>query len=88
MQMQPYERDFALRGQEVIDDTNAHTGVFYALQVVTATAVSAMTWADGYNVNTGKDWSDVGTIPAGTLLKGQFTSITLSSGTAIAYRQE
>lgn len=88
MQMQFYERDWAMRGQEVIDDTSAHTGTFYALHVVTATAVSAMTFAAGYNVNSGKDWSDVGTIPAGTLLKGQFTSITLSSGTAIAYRQE
>lgn len=87
MQTRAYERDFALNGQEIIDDTSAHTGTFYALQVVTATAVSAMTFASGYNVNSGKSWADVGTIPAGTLLRGQFTSITLSSGTAIAYRQ-
>lgn len=87
MRTQPYERDWALHGSDIIDDTAAHTNGasgYYALQVVAATVVSAMTWAVPGNHD--GSWVDLGTIPAGTELKGHFTSITLASGKVVAYR--
>lgn len=78
--------DHAWGGQEIIDDTAAHTGYFSGLLAVTDTVVSAMTWADNYDVNAGKSWANLGTIPGGTYLPGKFTSITFTSGTGIAIR--
>lgn len=80
--------DHAWAGQEIIDDTAAHAGDFSGLRVITATVVSAMTFESGYNVNAGKTWANLGTIPAGTYLPGKFSSITLASGTAIAVRKK
>lgn len=72
-------------GFEFVSDTSAHTptsgNVFVAVQIVNDTVFSAIagTGITG-NTFTGN------TISAGTIIFGRFTSITLTSGKAIAYK--
>jgi hypothetical protein len=71
-------------GGKIITGTTEVTGKFGAIQALSATVVAAAT-----TVSPGKL---VGTmaalpIPAGTTIFGNFTSITLTSGTVIAYNQ-
>lgn len=73
-------------GQEVIIDTAAHTGNFYALQITADAVISAVTYDAGYTMGE-KDWTDLGTVTDGTMLMGHFTSVTLASGKAIAHRR-
>jgi len=68
-----------------VTGTSATAGLFGAMQVVSAAVVSAMTWADD-NQHTG-DWSDLASIPAGTMLYGEFDSITLTSGEVVLYKR-
>lgn len=74
--------DMALMGgSDFIDDTNAHTretrGGWNAIQAV-ATAVATV-------VDSGTTKTSV-PLPAGIIIYGQFTSITLASGKVMAYR--
>lgn len=68
-------------GGIVIDDTDEHTPTspynFIAIQVLSEAVVTA----EG-NI---EDMESV-TIPAGMTVVGEFTSITLASGTVIAYQ--
>jgi hypothetical protein len=69
------------KGGVLITDTNAHTGNFMAIAALDVDAViSAMTLASGW---TGSMVGQI--IPAGTSIVIGFTSVTLSSGSAIAY---
>lgn len=82
----PRFTDHAWAGQEIIDDTAAHSGNYTGLLVTAAAVVSAMVWEDGYEVNGSKSWVDLGTLDRG-YYPGLFKSITLSSGKAIAIRR-
>lgn len=68
-------------GGVIIADANAHTGLNCgALQVIGAAVISSITlksnWVGSLNG---------ATLAAGTLLRIQFTAITLTSGSVIAY---
>jgi hypothetical protein len=65
-------------GSLLITDTNAHTGNFFALSFVVASTLTALT-GNVTGTVTGI------TYPAGFTIYGNFTSITLASGTAFAY---
>jgi hypothetical protein len=70
---------FGQVGFEVISNTAAHVGSFYAIKAVNANAV----------INTavskvGDNLSAI-TILEGDIIYGNFTSITLTSGTVLAY---
>jgi len=66
-------------GGIVISDTSAHTGNFYAFQVVTAATLNTngtvgnLTNANGVS------------FPVGMIVYGVFTSLQLVSGSVIAY---
>lgn len=71
----------------LITSTTAVTGNFSALLPLTACVLSAVTSQDILlNATAGSpaaaDW---GTLPAGIMIEGTFTSITLTSGKMIAY---
>lgn len=87
MRTQPYERDWGLHGCDAVADTSAQTNGtagYYAMLVIADAVVSAMTFAN--TANHDGDWSDFTSIPAGTLLMGNFTSLTLTSGEVLLYR--
>lgn len=65
-------------GGVVIADTNAHTGTFTAILVVSEAVVTAV----------GDITITALTVPAGIVIPGEFTSITLASGSIIAYGSE
>ena len=68
-------------GAEVITDTAAHTGRFCAIYFIEDTVINALT-AQNYTGN-----SVAGeTFRRDATIYGVFTSITLTSGAAIAYR--
>lgn len=71
-------------GANYIGDTQAHTPetgyVFCALQVLADAVISAYSPAFDGNTFTGV------TIPAGTIIYGRFTTITLTSGKVLAYK--
>ena len=73
------------KGQVVEAGTTARTGQFQAMQVVAAAVVASMTWNSGYPST--NDWSALGTIPAGTILYGRFTALTLTSGKVVLYKE-
>jgi len=68
-------------GAEYISDTAAHTGRFgeiYALEDTVIATLVAQDW-------TGNATTSV-TMKAATEIEGVFTSITLTSGSVVAYR--
>lgn len=67
------------QGGEVIADTAAHTGTFHKIHAIGATQFTAVSG----NVS---GLAGV-TIPAQFEITGTFTSITLASGSVIAYRR-
>lgn len=67
------------RGGVVITGTSAVTGDFGAIQFYEESVINAITMPDF----TGSLASE--TIPAGTIIYGKVTSITLTSGACIAY---
>jgi hypothetical protein len=67
-------------GSIYIDDTAAHTGTFDALQALEATVVAALTG----NMT---DFTAGMPIPAGSIVYGVFTSVTLTSGKIVAYNK-
>ena len=77
-------RGLGLNGGEYINGTGAITGSFFALQATEATVLAAQSsnisnWDD---LCTGQDATS---LAAGTVLYGNFTSVTLTSGAVIAY---
>ena len=89
----------ANNGQDFIEDTSAHTGVWYGFTPGASCKISAITVtnASGDSIDeTHADWTSlVGTtndlhcFVSGGLVgkeKGYITSITLSSGTAMMHR--
>lgn len=77
------ELDFSFNGQTVITDTTPATGQFYAMQVIADAVVASMTFEPDYDSS--GDWSDLGTIPAGTTICGRFSALTLTSGKVILH---
>ena len=67
-------------GVILIDDTDAHTGPFVAIQALEDSVIDVsecdMSWIE--------DVADF-TIPAGLTIYGKFTSIELDSGKVLAY---
>ncbi len=86
-QADPRYTDHAWAGQEIIDDTAAHTGNYTGLLVTAEAVISAMTWETGYNVNGSKTWADLTSLPVG-YYPGLFKSITFTSGEGIAIRRD
>ena len=72
---------YAYPGAEFIDDTAAHTGRFGKIVALEDSVIASLT-ADDYTGNT------LSAIPfkASCEMCGVFTSITLTSGTVIAYK--
>lgn len=72
---------YAYPGAEFIDDTSAHTGRFGKIVALEDSVIASLS-ADDYTGNT------LSAIPfkASCELCGVFTSITLTSGTVVAYR--
>ena len=75
------KQSFGRAGAEVITDTSAHTGEFCALQILEDAVVSAITapLLEG-------DLTAISTLSAGTVIFTPFQSITLTSGSVIAYK--
>lgn len=77
-------RALGLNGGTYINDTAAHTGNFFAIQATEATVIAAqssnITNLD--DICTGQDATE---LASGTVLYGNFSSITLTSGAVIAY---
>lgn len=72
------------RGSKSITGTSAVTGQFIAIQIVADAVVSAQT-DDGV---TNMDLTDFTSLPAGLIVYGRWSSITLTSGEAIGYTGE
>jgi len=72
---------YAYPGAEFIDDTSAHTGRFGKIVALEDSVIASLTAMD-YTGNT------LAAIPlnASSEMYGVFTSITLTSGTVVAYK--
>lgn len=71
---------FGAAGVILIDDTNAHTGPFVAIQALEDAAVDI----SECDMSFIEDVADF-TIPKGLTIYGEFTSIELDSGKVLAY---
>ena len=74
-------RTLGEKGADVIADTDAHSGNWFAISMIVATVIAA--WTPQYTV-----YGTLATItwPSGFLLFGNFSSIQLTSGSVVAYR--
>ncbi len=77
--VQILEKQIGANGSILVNDTSANAGNFFAVQVIADTVFTTLTG------NITGDFSGV-TIPAGTIIYGSFTVVTLASGTAILYK--
>lgn len=68
------------RGGTAISDTAVRTGPFRALLALSACVLDTGTAADDTTGLAGL------TVPAGATVQARFTSVQLTSGTAVAYR--
>jgi len=68
-------------GFEVANDTNSHTGEFFAIQVLADAVFSSFTAENITGTFTGI------TVPAGHVVFGDISEFTLTSGTVIAYKK-
>jgi hypothetical protein len=75
------KQTFGQRGAKIVTNTSATTGEFCALQILEDATFSALTWPELEGALTGF------AIPAGTVIYGQITAFTLSSGKVLAYKQ-
>jgi len=79
-------RGLGLNGGEYISfdrgDTGAMTGNWFAIQATEATVLAAQT---SNITNLTNIVTDATSLAAGTVLYGNFTSVTLASGAVIAY---
>lgn len=74
-------RDLGSQGGDIIADTNAHTGNWFAIAMITDSVIASWTPSfDVYGTLAAITW------PAGFLLFGNFKAITLTSGSIVAYR--
>jgi|TARA_R110000744_G_scaffold242241_3_gene359400 hypothetical protein len=73
---------FSQAGGEVIDDTAAHTGTFGAVQVINDAVIAAITMP---NVTNSAGYTTI-TLTAGTVIYGDVSSITLTSGIVTAHQ--
>ena len=69
---------------EYINDTAAHAGSFFAIQATEDTVLAAQS-SNITNLDDICTGQDATTLSAGTVLYGNFSSITLTSGAVIAY---
>ena len=81
------KQSFGQDGAVFVSDSHADqlsaTGDFCAFQVIADTVLSSITWpelTDTYNLFTGT------TLPAGLVVYGQFTAITVTSGSILCYK--
>jgi hypothetical protein len=75
-----FNHDYGQHGFLVISDTNAHVGKFTSIKAEGSAAVVINAAVTTY----GDDLSSY-TLNAGDVIYGPFTSITLTSGTVVAY---
>jgi len=69
-------------GSTIIEDTEAHAGTWFAIQMIEDTLFAALA-AEGMEVHD----SIAGlTFKTGMIIFGTFTAITLTSGAVIAYK--
>jgi hypothetical protein len=68
-------------GATVVPATKSATGSFGALQCITASQLSAL--GSNYDQSLGSITGK--SLPAGTVLYGRFTNLTVSSGLVMAY---
>jgi hypothetical protein len=80
MPIQTSPNPFALNGARIVSNTSPVVGPFFAVQCLTATVFSAVVVNYEGQAITGI------TIPAGTVLYGDWEGFTLTSGTVIAYK--
>ena len=66
----------------IIDDTNEHTGPYFALTALTEAVIDSSECTTNIT-----DIPATLTIPKGVTIYGNFTSIELDSGTIIAYKK-
>lgn len=88
-----YQSDMAIassmgqNGGILITDTTPITGRFKAILALEDTAFTTLTNNITKNgAETASTGADFGTLPAGFVIYGVFTAITLASGKAIAYK--
>ena len=74
-------RDMGSKGADIIADTGAHTGNWFAIAMITATIIASWTPVmTVYGTLANITW------PAGFILFGNVTAIQLTSGSIVAYR--
>jgi hypothetical protein len=68
-------------GSTFVNDTTVRTGKYFCIQVLADTVFTTLT-------DTSRDGTAVGTFvfKVGTVIYGNFTAITLASGTVLAYK--
>lgn len=75
---------FSSAGSTVLGDSDSITsGRIGAIQVVTATSFTTITAA---NVDQSKQVLTASSVPAGTVLYGEFTDVTVGTGLAICHK--
>lgn len=83
MPISPIEKQsFGQAGAVFVNTTAATTGEFCAIQVISSAVFSALTWPE----LTGTASLLGTTIPAGTVIFGQISAFTLTSGAVLAYK--
>lgn len=80
MPIQTSPNPFALNGARVVNNTVAVVGPFFAVQLLTASIFSSATV--NYEGGSITGFS----IPAGTILYGDWDGFTLASGIVVAYK--
>ena len=75
------KQSFGQNGAVVVTPSTPATGSFCALQVLEEANFSAISWSELEGSLTGFSF------PAGTVIYGQITALTLSSGKVLAYKQ-
>lgn len=74
-----------LGGAVILTNTSAaSTAEYFAVQVIAAAVISAVTYTTSANM-TGS-WTSLTSIPAGTILYGRFSTLTLTSGQVVLYK--
>jgi len=72
---------FSLSGSEIIDDTAAHTGEWGAIQFITTAVIASITMPNATN----SDGYTAVSLDAGTVIFGDISAITLTSGIVTAH---
>jgi len=67
-------------GSNLLNDTSVHTGKWFAITIISDAIFTTLTSSNLTGSTTGI------TFPAGIQIYGDFTTITLTSGTVLAYK--